>query len=338
MTVDEDKQGASDPWLKEQQASATKVGDARQDVLWERQALERLASSALNEQRRSRRWGIFFKMLTFAYLLVILLVYLPADFTSAEIKGEKHTAMVDVRGVIAADQPANASSIIKSLRNAFKNKQTAAVILRINSPGGSPVQAGQINDEIGRLKRLHPDVPVYAVIEDICASGGYYIAAAADSIYADKASMVGSIGVLMNGFGFVDVMKKVGIERRLLTAGNHKGFLDPFTPLAADDRRRVKVMLEQIHQQFIATVRKSRGDRLVKNNDELFSGLVWTGQQALELGLIDGLASMDGVAREIVHAERIVDFSQREAYLERLAERIGARVSSAFLGAQIGLR
>ncbi len=334
---EQDKQTSADPWMREQQVTGKASPDTRQDGLWERQALERLASSALDEQRRSRRWGIFFKMLTFAYLLVILLVYLPADISPGDIKGGKHTAMIEIRGVIADDQPANARSIIKSLRNAFEDERTAGIILSINSPGGSPVQAGQINDEIGRLKALHPQIPVYAVIGDICASGGYYIAAAADTIYADKASMVGSIGVLMNGFGFVEAMKKVGVERRLLTAGDHKGFMDPFKPLSADDKRRVKAMLDQIHQQFIATVRKGRGERLVEN-DELFSGLIWTGEQALDLGLIDGLASLDGVAREIIHAERIVDFSQRGAYLERLAERIGARVYSGFIGEQPGLR
>ncbi len=316
-----------DPWMASESVSRGREGEDG----WERRVIERLARSAIDEQRRSRRWGIFFKLLGFAYLLAILVVYLPPDWSAAELQGGRHTALVDIRGVIGADQPANAQDIVASLRKAFADKGTAAVVLRINSPGGSPVQAGIVNDEIGRLRSLHPDIPVYAVVEDVCASGGYYVAVAADAIYADKASLVGSIGVLMDGFGFVEAMKRLGIERRLLVAGEHKGFLDPFSPLSEDDRRRVQAMLEAIHRQFIAVVRKGRGDRLV-DDDTLFSGLVWTGEQAVDLGLVDGLASLDKVARDIVHAERVVDYTKRELTLERLAERLGTRLLAGVAG------
>ena len=253
---------------------------------------------------------------------MLFIIYMP-DTGDSGVSIGKHTALIDIHGVIAADAEASADNVITGLRAAFKNKGTAGIILRINSPGGSPVQAGYINDEIHRLRELHPDIPVYTVITDICASGGYYIAVGADQIYADKASIVGSIGVLMDGFGFVDAMNKLGIERRLLTAGEHKGFLDPFSPINVAEKKHVENLLAQIHQQFINVVKRGRGERL-KDNKDLFSGLVWTGTQAVDMGLVDGIGSSSYVAREVIGVERIVDFTHERPPLERFIERIGA--------------
>ena len=292
--------------------------------------VNRLAFAALNEQRRTRRWNIFFKGLFFSYFLVIvLMVYLPVDSGSKLTTG-KHTALIEINGVIADNTEANADSIITGLRKAFEDDNTAGVILRINSPGGSPVQSGYVNDEIARLRKENPEIKVYAVVTDICASGGYYIAAATDEIYADKASIVGSIGVLMNGFGFVEAMKKLGVERRLFTAGENKGILDPFSEVKPEDLNHVKSMLSNIHEQFIAVVKKGRGDRLVKNK-EIFSGLFWTGEQALELGLVDSLGSSSYVAREVIKAETIVNFTPRQTYLDRFAERFGAAMANTIM-------
>ncbi|NOY61646.1 MAG: S49 family peptidase [Gammaproteobacteria bacterium] len=314
-TETEQKQGAS----VQQAKSATK------EPHWERDLLTRVALAAHQEQRRSRRWGIFFKSLTFAYLAILLIAFLPDKLISetGSAIGKKHTALIDIQGVIAGNTEASADRIIRGLRGAFEDKNTAAVILRINSPGGSPVQAGYVNDEISRLRALYPDVPLYAVVTDICASGGYYIAAAADKIYADKASIVGSIGVLMDGFGFVDTMNKVGVERRLFTAGENKAFLDPFSPMKEGSTQHIQSMLDSIHRQFIDVVKKGRGERLADDPD-LFSGLFWSGERGVELGLVDSLGSSSYVAREVVGAEDIKDFTYRTDYLERFAERIGA--------------
>lgn len=301
--------------------SATSAGDG-EPRSWERETLNKVLFASLNEQRRTRRWGIFFKLLFFVYLLTLLFIYLPEDVSGGSIPLGKHTALVELSGVIADDSNASADHIITGLRAAFKDRNTAGIILRINSPGGSPVQAGYINDEIVRLRAKYPKVPLYAVITDICASGGYYVAAAADKIYADKASIVGSIGVLMDGFGFVGTMEKLGVERRLLAAGDHKGFLDPFSPVKQDDVEHVEGMLKDIHRQFIATVKKGRGTRL-KESDTLYSGLVWTGEQGVEMGLVDALGSSSSVARDVIGAENIVDFTPRMNYLDRFAERIG---------------
>ncbi len=290
---------------------------------WERELITRLATDALVEQRKARRWSIVFKSAMLIYLLMLLSA-LPFDFGGSKTIG-KHTALVELQGVIEDGGPAGADNIIQGLRDAFEDRNTAAVILRINSPGGSPVQAGYMNDEINRLREKHPNVPLYAVITDICASGGYYVAAAADEIYADKASIVGSIGVLMDGFGFTEVMKKVGVERRLITAGEHKGFLDPFTPAKEEDVMHVKGLLKTIHKQFIDVVKEGRGARL-KENPDLFSGLVWTGEQSVELGLIDGLGSTSYVAREIIGEEKLVDFTPQPNYLNRFAERLGVAI------------
>lgn len=289
---------------------------------WDRDILNRLAFATLNEQRRSRRWNVFFKALAFIYVGA-LLFYIPSDLGQKGIAGGKHTAIIEVTGTIAADSEANADNIVGGLRAAFKNKNTAAVILRINSPGGSPVQAGYIYDEIKRLRAKYPNTKLYAVIADMCASGGYYIAAAADEIYADKASIVGSIGVLMNSFGFVEAMKKVGVERRLITAGEHKGVLDPFSPVNKEELKHVKSLLDGVHKQFIQVVKEGRGDRL-KDSPKLFSGLFWNGEEGVKLGLVDGLGSSSYVAREIVGAENLVDFTVRANYLDRFAERFGA--------------
>ncbi|MEW6353636.1 MAG: signal peptide peptidase SppA [Pseudomonadota bacterium] len=301
---------------------------------WERDVINRLLFAGLNEQRRARRWNIFFKSLLFLYLFLLLIMYMPGTWTKSVAVG-KHTALVEVRGVIADDAEASADNIITGLRAAFKDGNTAGVILRINSPGGSPVQAGYINDEIKRLRGKYPKIPLYAVITDMCASGGYYVAVAADKIYADKASLVGSIGVLMDSFGFVETMDKLGVERRLLTAGEHKGLLDPFSPAKPEDVAHIQNMLNVIHKQFIETVRKGRGARL-KESPELYSGLIWTGEQGVTLGLVDALGSSSYVAREIIGAADIVDFTPREDYLSRLTGRFGVEMLDALL-AKLGI-
>ncbi len=294
----------------------------QKDPKWEEKVLTKLLFSTLEEQKKTRRWGIVFKSFLAGYLLLILFGTIVSSATKDSLPSGEHTALIEIKGIISADAEASADNIVTGLRRAFKNDEAKAVILRINSPGGSPVQAGYINDEIKRLRAKHPDKKLYAVITDLCASGGYYIAAAADEIYADKASLVGSIGVVMNGFGFVDTMKKLGVERRLYTAGENKGFLDPFSPQKDDERQHVQGLLGQIHQQFIDTVKEGRGDRL-KDEKKLFSGLIWTGEQAKELGLIDEFGSSSLVAREVVKAEKLVDYTLKPSYFEQLAERFG---------------
>jgi protease IV len=296
---------------------------------WERQVLEKLALSAIQEQRRSRQWSILFKTLGLLYLFIVL--FLAAGWFGGDGVAipKAHTALIDLQGVIASDQ-ASADSVIGSLQNAFEDKKTKGVILRINSPGGSPVQAGQIYDEIRRLRTLHPQTPLYAVVDDICASGGYYVAAGADRIFVDKASIVGSIGVLMDGFGFTQTMEKLGVERRLLTAGENKGFLDPFSPVDPEQQAFAKQMLEEIHGQFIAVVREGRGKRL-KETPEMFSGLVWSGEKSIQLGLADGLGSVESVARDVIKAEDIVDYTRQESLAERLAGRLGATMAKAWV-------
>jgi protease-4 len=296
---------------------------------WEHQIIEKLALAALREQRRARRWGILFKLLGFAYLTVLLLLALNWRGDDRLTAG-KHTALVDIVGVIEPKGNANADRVTEALQLAFKDKNTKGVILRVNSPGGSPVQAGIIYDEIRRLRGIYPNTPMYAVVEDICASGGYYIAAAADRIYVDKASIVGSIGVIMDGWGFTGTMEKLGVERRVLTSGENKAFLDPFSPVDEKQRKHAQSMLDEIHKQFIEVVRKGRGKRL-KEGPELFSGLLWTGAKSVELGLSDGFGSVDFVAREVVKAEEIVDFTQKENFAERFAKRFGAAMASALV-------
>jgi len=298
---------------------------------WEQDLIKRFAFEALKEQRRARRWGIFFKLLLMTYLLGALLIGagLGGGLGKGELGGPSRiTATVDLKGVIAPDMPASAENIIDGLRAAFEDKRTAAVLLRINSPGGSPVQSGLINDEIFRLKQKYPNIKVYAAVEDICASGAYYVASAADEIYADKGSLVGSIGVRMDGFGFVDALSKLGVERRLLTAGEHKGFLDPFSPVKPDEKKFVEGLLGEIHQQFINTVRKGRKDRL-KSDADLFNGLIWTGERGLALGLVDALGSAEFVAREIVRAGDLVDFTPHENVVQQLGRRFGAQIGAS---------
>ncbi|MGB8517806.1 MAG: S49 family peptidase [Gallionella sp.] len=299
---------------------------------WERGVLEKLAMSALQEQRRARHWNIFFRTLTFGFLFVVLFISMGwFDKKETSLTSGKHTALIDMQGVIASDSAASADNLIPSLQDAFKDSGTQAVILRINSPGGSPVQAGQINDEIRRLRAKYPAIPLYVVVDDICASGGYYVAVAADKIFVDKASLIGSIGVRMDGFGFTGVMEKVGVERRLVTAGANKGFLDPFSPVSPAQQEFAKQMLAEIHQQFISVVKQGRGARL-KETPDTFSGLVWNGQKGVEMGLADGLGSVESVARDVIKNENIVDFTVKEGFADRLAKRFGAGVASAFSG------
>ncbi len=304
---------------------------------WERGVLEKLAMSAIQEQRRARHWGIFFKVLTLGYLFLIL--FLVMGWAGGKVDGSlgKHTALIELNGVISADSNANADNLIGSLQDAFKDKNTAAVLIRCNSPGGSPVQAGLVNDEMRRLRGQHPEIPLYVVVEDMCASGGYYIAAGADKIYVNKASIVGSIGVLMDGFGFTGTMQKLGVERRLMTAGENKGFMDPFSPRNPKHEEFTKKMLGEIHSQFIEVVKQGRGKRL-KETPEMFSGLFWSGDKAIKMGLADDIGSVDSVARDIVKVENIVDFTTHEGFADRIAKKFGAGVASAFpgFGAQAG--
>lgn len=290
--------------------------------------LEKALLSSVQEQRRSRRWGIFFKLLTFVYLFVALALFLPVlDLQKASTAGA-HTALIEIRGMIADQEAASADKVVGSLRAAFEDANTKGVILRINSPGGSPVQSGYIYDEIRRLRGEYPQTKVYAVITDLGASGAYYIASAADEIYADKASLVGSIGVTAAGFGFVGVMEKLGVERRVYTSGEHKAFLDPFQPPKEEETRFWKGVLETTHRQFIDSVKKGRGERLkAEENPELFSGLVWSGEQALQLGLIDALGSASHVAREVIGEKEIVDFTVRDTPFDRFAKRLGTSVA-----------
>ncbi|HMA88474.1 MAG TPA: S49 family peptidase [Burkholderiales bacterium] len=293
---------------------------------WERGLVEKLATAALKEQRRARMWGIFFKLLGFAYLTILLMLAFGWSEKSVEVGG-KHTALVELDGLIAPGGDASADKIGAALRAAFKDKNTQGVVLRINSPGGSPVQAQNLYDEIRRLRKKYPDIPLYAVIEDICASGGYYVASAADRIYVTRSSIVGSIGVRMDSFGVTGLMDKLGVERRLLTAGKNKGFLDPFLPEDPKQKEFAQTMLDEIHRQFINDVRQGRGRRL-KETPDMFSGLIWTGQTSIELGLADGYGTLRTVARDVIKAEEIVDYTQKEGIAEKFARRFGAAAAS----------
>jgi len=290
---------------------------------WERGILERLATEGLLEQQRARRWGIFFKLLTFVLVFFVLYLVLSSTSATDRVCLDKCTAMVELRGELDSDARASADNVIAGLQAAFKDKGTRGVVLKIDSPGGSPVQAGAINDEIRRLRAKHPDTPIYAVVEEICASGAYYVAVATDRIYVDKASLVGSIGVIMDGFGFVGTMEKLGVERRALTAGENKDFLDPFAPVVPKQREYAQQMIDEIHAQFIAAVKQGRGARL-KETPELYSGLVWSGQRSIELGLADALGSVDSVARDVIKADDVVDFTQQESLTDRVARKLGA--------------
>lgn len=302
---------------------------------WYNKALERVVMASISEQRASRRWGIFFKSLFFLYLIIALFLMLPEGSLVTSQPSKAHTALIDINGVISADDRANSDDIVTSLHEAFKDKGTKGIILRINSPGGSPVQSSYVYDEIRRLRAQHKNIKVYAVCTDICASGAYYIASAADQIYANPSTLVGSIGVLIDGFGFVDTLQKLGIQRRLYTSGNHKGFLDPFSPIKPEEQEFIKHLLTNVHQQFINSVKAGRGNR-IKNNPELFSGLAWDGSQAKTLGLIDGFGSAGYVAREIIKNEKIVDYTLKPNYFEQLANKMGAAFAH-HLTAELGV-
>ncbi|MGV6827544.1 MAG: S49 family peptidase [bacterium] len=287
-----------------------------------------MAFDALVEKRRARRWGIFFKVLIFVYLGAIVALSFPDKWGDSSLKDSEHTALVELNGIIMDGEKASADNVVTGLRDAFEDEKTKGVILRINSPGGSPVQSAYINNEISRLREKYPDTPLYAVVSDMAASGGYYVAAAADKIYVNESSILGSIGVRMGTFGFVEAIDKLGIERRLMTAGDHKGIFDPFSPVMESERDHLQSLLDQLHVQFIETVKTGRGDRL-QNSDELFSGLFWTGKESIELGLADELGSASYVAREVIGVEDIVDFTHKERTLDRLVERLGAGAARA---------
>ncbi len=295
---------------------------------WERETLERLVFATVQERRSARRWSIFFKLSFLLLGFFALWAYYDFNFGSSDVENlGRHTALIEVSGEIEAGSSGGADNVIPSLNKAFSDPGSAAVVLRIDSPGGSPVQAGIIVDEIQRLKRGYPEKPLIVVVDEICASGGYYIASAGDKIYVNKASIVGSVGVLMDGFGFTGAMEKLGVERRLLTAGDNKGFLDPFIPQSEKHKAHAQAMLNEIHQQFIAAVRNGRGKRL-KETPDTFSGLYWTGAKAVEMGLADGFGTVDTVARDIVMAEDIVDYTAREGLPERVLKKFGAAVGS----------
>ncbi|GAB3459568.1 S49 family peptidase [Massilia terrae] len=293
---------------------------------WERETLERLVFATVKEQRAARRWGIFFKLVFLTLAIVVVWNYFDLGSSDTQALG-RHTALIEIKGTIDTDGSGSADNIVNSLNKAYADQGTAAIVLKINSPGGSPVQAGIVVDEINRLKKGYPNKPLYVVVDEICASGGYYIASAADKIYVNKASIVGSVGVLMDGFGFVGAMEKLGVERRLLTAGENKGFLDPFSPQSEKQKQHAQEMLNEIHQQFISVVRAGRGTRL-RETPEIFSGLYWTGAKAVDMGLADGFGTVDSVARDIVKAEDIVDYTAHEGLPERVLKKFGASVGS----------
>lgn len=295
---------------------------------WERETLEKLVFATVKEQRAARRWSIFFRLLFLGLAFFALWAYFDFNFSGSDMESlGKHTALIEIKGDIDAEGSGSADSVIPSLNKAFSDAGSVAIVLRINSPGGSPVQAGMIVDEILRLRKGYPNKPLYVVVDEICASGGYYIAAAADKIYVNKASIVGSVGVLMDGFGFTGTMEKLGVERRLLTAGENKGFLDPFSPQSDKQKAHAQAMLNEIHQQFIAVVRAGRGKRL-KETPEMFSGLFWTGATAINMGLADGYGTVDSVAREVVKVEDIVDYTAHEGLPERVLKKFGAAVGA----------
>ena len=311
-------------------ADGTALTDKPSDTQWERDALKALLTEQVKVSRANRRWR-WIRFLSFLALIGVLFWWTFRDVGQPTMVSTPHTAVVTVSGEIAADSEANAEDINQSMRAAFEDEGAQAVVLLINSPGGSPVQAGLISDEMRRLKALYKK-PLYVVVEETCASAAYYIAANADDIFVDKASIVGSIGVLMDGFGFTELMQKLGVERRLMTAGANKGLLDPFSPVSPKQQAHVQGVLTEIHQQFIGVVRAGRGKRL-QETDETFSGLYWTGQQAVEMGLADQLGGLDYVAREVVNAPEVIDYTRRENVAERLARQFGAAVGAGVMRA-----
>ncbi len=319
------------PQWPQEQASASPVsenkkltGNTKQKEGWEREILEKLAFASLKEQRARRRWGIFFKLAMLGIIAFGFWLAFDLGNTDMEISSP-HTALITIDGAIEAGGAGAADTVISALDSAYADSGSVGVILHINSPGGSPVQAGMINDEIRRLRQAYPQKPLYVVVDEICASGGYYIAAAADKIYVNKASIIGSIGVLMDGFGFTGLMDKLGIERRLMTAGENKGFMDPFSPQTSKQKTYAQEMLNEVHQQFIDVVRQGRGKRL-KETPDTFSGLFWSGAKAVEMGLADGFGTIDSVARDVLKAEDLVDYTQHEGLPERVLKKFGAAV------------
>lgn len=303
---------------------------------WEREVLEKLAFAMLNEQRARRRWNIFFRFLTLGIIGFFVWIASGIGFRDAEVVGT-HTALIEIDGTIESGSVGSADNVIPALNRAYSDSNSVGVILRINSPGGSPVQAGMINDEIVRLRKEYPRKPLYVVVDEICASGGYYIAAAADKIFVNKASIVGSIGVLMEGFGFTGLMEKLGVERRLMTAGENKGFMDPFSPQSPQHRNFAQEMLNEVHQQFITVVRQGRGDRL-KETPETFSGLFWSGSKAVEIGLADGFGTVDSVARDELNAVDVIDYTQHEPLSEKLLKKFGGAVGDGATSSVLGGR
>jgi protease-4 len=299
----------------------------RKENQWERNVIEKIASDSLSEQRKTRRWGIFFKLLTLIYLSIILIFVITSGRSQVPASGD-FSALIKINGVIGTGLDVSAEDVISSLKDAYSYTGTKAIILEINSPGGSPVQSGMINDEIRRGQQMFPDIPVYAVVQDICASGGYYIAVAADKIFVDKASIVGSIGVRIDGFGFEEIIKKIGVERRLITSGENKGILDPFLPVPPKQSVFIKQLLDEVHQQFIDVVKQGRGDKLSTNPD-IFSGLFWNGDRAITLGLVDDFGTVDSVARDIVRNEEIIDFTIYDSFGDTLAEKIGVGIGDS---------
>ena len=298
---------------------------------WEREIVEKLAFAAINEQKKARKWGIFFKSLMFLYVLGIFLAAMYPRFKDEMGNGNgDHTAVINVVGMIAEEQPANADSIIQSLRDAVKDKHTKGIILHANSPGGSPVQSSYVYEEIKAIKKQHPTLPIYTVVSDICASGCYFIASASDKIFVNPSSLIGSIGVIMDGFGFVDIMQKLGVERRLIISGDHKAMLDPFSPAKPDEKQFMQVLITQVHQQFIAAVKNGRGNKL-KETPDMFSGLVWTGEESLKNGIADAVGTKDSVAKSF-GAEKLVDFTEQIRLIDKLAGKLGASFGHAITG------
>ena len=312
------------------------ASDAPSTPHWERATLEKILLASIEEQRRARRWGILFKSLLAIYFGVALWLTFKPLGSHASKDGDGHTAIIEVSGVIAPGQPASAENIIDGLRDAVEDKHTKGIVLSVNSPGGSPVQAAYIYEEIRRLKKLKPDLPIHAVVADMCASGCYYLAAAADKIYVNNASVVGSIGVIMGSFGFVDTMKMLGVERRIMTAGEHKALMDPFAPVDPVAQQHMQGVLALVHQQFIDAVKQGRGARL-KETPDMFSGLIWTGGEAIKLGLVDELGDARSVAENVIGAKKMLDFNPEENFLDRMSRQLGASVGHVLLGAASGL-
>ncbi|MDM0043550.1 S49 family peptidase [Variovorax dokdonensis] len=312
--------------------SSTSGGDGHSRRAWERDTLERLAFAALTEQRAARRWKIGIRLAWLVLIAVVIWVGMSRSATTTAASTAPHTAMIEIKGEISDGADASAQAIVASMKSAFEDSAAKAVVLLINSPGGSPVQAGIVADEIRRMKAQYKK-PVYAVVEESCTSAAYYIASATDKIFVNKASLVGSIGVLIDGFGFTGIMNRVGVERRLIISGENKGFLDPFSPMNDEQRAHAQKMIDQIHEQFISVVKAGRGDRLKLQTPGLFSGLFWTGEQAVEIGLADQLGSLDYVAREVVKAEKVEDYTRHENVAERLVRRFGATLADSAVGA-----